>query len=93
VKPRIPLWVFVIVGLIAFYVPGLIEIQELRAKRDELRTEVESLKEKNLSLQKEKALLEQDIHYVERVARKEMGVVRKGETPFKILTETSPQNR
>ena len=36
---------------------------------------------------REKDLLRQDIGYVEKVARKKMGVVRKGETPYKVIVE------
>ncbi len=69
------------------YLPGLIEIQELRAKREELRQEVQRLKKENASLAEEKELLKKDIGYVERVARKQMGVVRKGERPLRVIME------
>ena len=77
----------VLAGAIVIYLPGLIEIQELRSRRNELRDEVKRLKAENASLTREKALLRQDIGYVEKVARKKMGVVRKGETPYKVIVE------
>ena len=77
----------VLAGAAVIYLPGLIEIQELRSRRDELRTEVQRLKAENASLSREKELLRQDVGYVERVARRQMGVVRKGETPYKVIVE------
>lgn len=72
------------------YLPGLIEIQKLRSKRNELRKEVRHLKAANASLLKERELLRRDIDYIERVARKKMGVVRKGEIPYKVIVEETP---
>ena len=86
---RIRPWMIVLAGAIVIYLPGLIEIQELRSRRNELRDEVKRLKAENASLTREKALLGQDIGYVEKVARKNMGVVRKGETPYKVIVEPS----
>ena len=77
----------ILLGAMIVYLPGLIEIQELRSKRDELHTEVERLKTQNAALSREKELLKKDVGYVERVARKKMGVVRKGETPYKVIVE------
>ena len=77
--------VFVAAGFI--YLPGLIELQELRSRRDELQSEIEQLRIKNASLEKEKELLTKDLNYVERVARRKMGVVRKGEIPYKVIIE------
>ena len=74
-------------GLLLIYLPGLIEIQELRSRRQELRSEIRRLKTENASLQKEKDLLTRDLDYVERIARKKMGVVRKGEIPLKVIIE------
>ena len=77
----------ILTGAVAIYLQGLIEIQELRSKRNELRSEVQRLKAENASLSREKELLRQDVGYVERVARRQMGVVRKGETPYKVIVE------
>lgn len=77
----------VLLGAIVIYLPGLIEIQELRSKRDELHSEVKRLRAENASLAREKELLGKDIGYVERVARRKMGVVRKGEVPYKVIVE------
>lgn len=77
----------VLLGAAVLYLPGLIEIQELRSKRDELHSEVKRLRAENTSLAREKELLKRDVGYVERVARRKMGVVRKGEIPYKVVVE------
>ncbi|MBI4437072.1 MAG: septum formation initiator family protein [Candidatus Omnitrophica bacterium] len=84
---RLRPWMIVAAIAAVIYLPGLIQLQELRSKRDELRSEIKKLKSENATLIKEKNLLEQDVNYVERVARKNMGVVRKGEIPYKFVTE------
>ncbi len=86
-KIRIRLWMIVFVAAGFIYLPGLIELQELRSRRDELQSEIEQLRIKNASLEKEKELLTKDLNYVERVARRKMGVVRKGEIPYKVIIE------
>ena len=89
-KIRIRLWMILLAGVVCLYLPGLLELQELRSRRDELRTEIRKLKTENLSLLRERELLKQDIGYIERVARKKMGVVRKGEIPYKVVVEEAP---
>jgi len=81
----------VLIGAVVIYLPGLIELQELRSKREELRSEVKRLRTENASLTKEKELLKQDVGYMEKVARRKMGVVRKGEIPYKVIVEEKPR--
>ena len=82
---------FFLAGAMVIYLPSLIELQELRAKREALREETKRLKSENSSLMRQKELLQHDLGYVEKVARKKMGVVRKGEIPYKVVVEESPQ--
>ncbi|MFH1858565.1 MAG: septum formation initiator family protein [Candidatus Omnitrophota bacterium] len=77
----------ILTALAIVYLPGLIELQELRATRDTLQQEVKRLHAENASLAREKELLTKDLSYVERVARRKMGVVRKGEVPYKVIVE------
>ena len=81
----------VLIGAVVLYLPGLIELQELRSRRDELRSEVKRLRAVNASLTKEKQLLKQDVGYVEKVACRKMGVVRKGEIPYRVVVEETPR--
>jgi cell division protein FtsB len=49
-----------------------------------LENEISRLEKNNLKLYKEKKQLENDINYVEKVARESMGVTKKGEIPIRI---------
>lgn len=57
---------------------------ELRAKNIYLEREIRRLERENVKLYKEKKKLEEDISYVEKVARDSMGVAKEGEMPIKI---------
>ncbi len=82
----------VAIGAAIIYLPGLIQLQELRYRRNELRTEIGRLKQENASLVQQKKLLEEDVGYVEKVARRKMGVVRKGEIPYRFVSEEAPSS-
>ncbi len=77
----IPLVVAVI--LILMFFPGFSRYQKLSAECGRLRAEIETLQKSNEELAKEKYKLEHDIEYVEKKARDKLGVVRKGEIPYK----------
>ena len=76
-----------VVILLLIYLPGFVKLQELKQKNIELGNEIVKTKKENISLQKEKKKLENDISSLEAVARDKMGVVRKGEIIYKIVPE------
>ena len=82
-----PLYIGIAFGLIVVFLPGFAKFMELRSKNIALEKEIERLEQENTSLYKEKKKLEEDIEYVEKVARDSMGVTRKGEIPIKIEIE------
>ena len=49
-----------------------------------LQAELEQLKRENALLQKETYLLEQDSSYIERIARKELGLISPGEVEYRF---------
>ena len=57
---------------------------QLKIRNMHLEKEITRLEQDNLKLYKEKKRLEEDINYVEKVARESMGVTKKGEIPIKI---------
>jgi len=71
-----------VIGLI--FLPGYFKFVQLKFKNMRLESEIVRLEKENLKLYKEKKRLENDINYVEKVARESMGVTRKGEIPIKI---------
>jgi len=79
-----PLYIVIAIVLFAIFLPGYARFMELRARNTYLEEEMERLEQENTSLYKEKAKLEEDIDYIEKVARESMGVAREGEIPITI---------
>jgi len=79
-----PLYIGVATILIVLFLPGYAKFMELRAKNLYMEKEIERLEKENMELNKEKARLEEDMDYVEKVARESMGVTREGEIPIKL---------
>ena len=71
--------------LSAIFLPGFSRIQELRQENNELDRKIANLNRENQSLALEKIKLETDKSYVERLARRKMGIAKKGETIYRIL--------
>ncbi len=74
--------ILIIIGLI--FLPGYIKFMQLKIRNMHLEKEITKLEKENLKLYKEKKRLEEDINYVEKVARESMGVTKKGEIPIRI---------
>ena len=66
------------------FLPGYIKFIQLKVRNMHLEGEISRLEKENLKLYKEKKKLEEDINYVEKVARESMGVTKKGEIHIKI---------
>ena len=62
-------------------------MQDHRQKSIENDRKIVGLKEKNKKLEEERRLLEEDPVYLERVAREKMGLVREGETIYRLTPE------
>ncbi len=72
----------VVIGII--FLPGYIKFMQMKIKNMHLENEIARLEKDNLKLYKEKKRLEEDINYVEKVARESLGVTKKGEIPIRI---------
>ncbi|MFC1624739.1 septum formation initiator family protein [Candidatus Omnitrophota bacterium] len=79
-----PLYVIIALILFVIFLPGYAKFMELRARNIDLENEIKRLEQENVRLYKEKKRLEEDIDYVEKIARESMGVAREGEIPMKI---------
>ena len=79
-----PLYIVIAIVLFVLFLPGYAKFMELRARNIYLEGEIKRLEQENIALYKEKDRLEQDIDYIEKVARDSMGVAREGEIPIKI---------
>jgi cell division protein FtsB len=83
-------WLFAVATLILiFFLPSFTIMQAQREKNLEYERRIAELKGRNRELEKEKRLLLEDPVYLERVAREEMGLVREGETVYRLV----PVNR
>jgi cell division protein FtsB len=79
-------WLFAAVGfLLLIFLPGYTKMQDLKEKNRELSLNINKLKKENVLLQNEIERLQYDPLYQEKIARDKMGIVRRGEIPFKII--------
>ncbi len=79
-----PVHIVILVIIGAIFLPGYIKFMQLKIRNMRLEKEITRLERENLKLYKEKKRLEEDINYVEKVARESMGVTKKGEIPIRI---------
>jgi len=81
-------------GLAAYHVltgpSGALNLVKLREANDDTRKELDSLQARKRDLTLEKVRLERDSAYLERVARKELGMARPGEKVFRFM---APETR
>jgi cell division protein FtsB len=80
----------VAIVLAIVFLPSFVKYQELSYKNRKLEERLHALKVDNRRLEEEKLLLETDITYIEKRAREEIGVARKGEI---VLKEAANANK
>ncbi len=78
------LGLFSLMMLIVFGDKGLADLNMLKRSRDALVLKNETLLRENLSLYRSIERLKTDPYYIENIARKELGVIRKDEQIFKF---------
>jgi cell division protein FtsB len=81
------LLLFSLLLFIMFSDSGLADFFKLKSDRDRLLQENERLKQENLSLYRTIERLKNDPEYIESIARKELGMIKKDEVILK------PKNR
>lgn len=70
--------------LLALFDPhGTLAVRRQRAKLDQLNSQIETLSNDNVRLNKEIDLLKHDPATIERIAREELGLVKPGEVILK----------
>ena len=79
-----PVHIVILVIIGAIFLPGYIKFMQLKIRNMRMESEISRLEKENLKLYKEKKRLEEDINYVEKVARESLGVTKKGEIPIRI---------
>jgi len=82
---KIVLPVVILTGLLTvFGERGLIKAYRFANERDEIRAKIDKLRRENQYLRGELASLRSDKHYIEDMARRELGFVREGETVYRF---------
>lgn len=71
--------------MIIFF-PGYAKIQELRQKNRDLEDNIKKLQVENLKFSQERERLEKDPEYLERLGREKLGIVKKGEVVYRVVS-------
>lgn len=87
---RKKLIIFLIAGivLLIIFLPGYINYHKLASRNAKLRKQIKEVKDNNFKLKEESRRLENDVFYMEQVARERMGVAKEGEVVYKIIPES-----
>ncbi len=64
---------------------GLPEVMQLQQEIEQVKTEVQKLQERNLSLHAEVKDLKKGLRAIEERARSEMGMIKQGEVYFQVI--------
>jgi cell division protein FtsB len=65
---------------------GLLKVADLRAQKQQILREIDSLEARKRELVVERRRLLTDTVYLERLARKELGMARPGEKVYRFVT-------
>lgn len=79
----------ILLGII--FIPGYLKIRRLSRKNQDLKSQIEEIKQANRKLKEDQQKLINDPLYLEKVAREKLGVVRKGEVVYKVLPPQQKQ--
>lgn len=71
---------------------GALNLLKLRHENTERRKELDSLAVRRQALEVEKSRLEKDSAYLERVARKELGMAKPDEKVFRFMKKAEPED-
>lgn len=69
---------------------GALNLLRLKREKARMESDLDSLAQRKRELQIEKARLERDSAYIERVARKDLGMARPDEKVFRFVPPKSP---
>ncbi len=92
-KPFFALWILTL-ALFVFswvYLPGISKYRDLKIKQEQIETEIKVLDEKLKAVREERDLLKNDVQYLEKVIRDELGLVKPGEVVYKFVPEAPPE--
>jgi len=71
---------------------GLGRLHRLRSEQERLERQISALEARAKELMVERAHLETDMAYVERLAREKYRMVKRGEKVFRVMPNSPPTN-
>jgi len=83
-KNALSLFIITVI-ILAVFLPSYTTMQDLKRKNREYAQKIAELEAKNKKFEEERHLLQTDPDYVEKVGRETMGLIRPGETVYKIV--------
>lgn len=86
-KKIIILFILILVAIGAIFIPGYLRIKVLTSENRQLEVQITEIQKDNKRLAEEHQKLLNDPVYLEAVARKKLGVVRKGEEVYKVVPQ------
>ncbi len=92
VKNALSLFIITVVILVVF-LPSYSKMQELKQKNLDLELKIKTLEIRNKKLEQEGRFLKNNPEYLEKVAREKMGLIRQGETVYKIVPEQKKEKQ
>ncbi len=84
IKNALSIFVLAVI-ILAIFLPSYSIMQDLKKKNQEYAKRITALEEKNKKYEEQRHLLQTDPEYVEKVGRETMGLIRPGETVYKIV--------
>jgi cell division protein FtsB len=92
---RVLLWALPVAGLLLAYQVltgprGVLKISDLRAEKHKILREIDSLETRKSELLDEKRRLLGDTAYLEKLARKELGMAKPGEMVYRFVAPAQP---
>ena len=64
---------------------GLLKLYNIKNERKEIQKKISQLREEKEILKNEKSKIENDLHYIEKIAREKYKMVKPGEKIFKVI--------
>ena len=83
-KNALSLFILTVV-ILALFLPSYSTMQDLKMKNKEYARRIAALEDKNRKFEEERRLLQTDPDYLEKVGRETMGLIRPGETVYRIV--------
>lgn len=77
--------IIALVLLFLFANQGFRKMMHNRKELKRLEAEIEKLEEQNILFKKELALSKHDLPYLERIARRELGLIQPGEIEYRFI--------